>query len=102
MSMCKTPGNLRRTVLGAAAPAVLALATAGSLQALAQGREQRPPAFTEEQVQRGRSIYQKDCQDCHGSTLDNGEFGGAPSRGRISASIGARAMSRRCLDMSIH
>jgi mono/diheme cytochrome c family protein len=47
----------------------------------AQGREQRPPAFTEEQVARGRSIYQKNCQDCHGSTLDNGEFGGAPLKG---------------------
>ena len=47
----------------------------------AQGREQRPPAFTQEQVQRGQSIYQKNCQDCHGSTLDNGEFGGAPLRG---------------------
>jgi len=47
----------------------------------AQGRAQRPPAFTEEQVQRGRSLYQKNCQDCHGSTLDNGEFGGAPLKG---------------------
>jgi len=47
----------------------------------AQSREQRPPAFTEEQVQRGRAIYQKNCQDCHGSTLDNGEFGGAPLKG---------------------
>jgi mono/diheme cytochrome c family protein len=49
--------------------------------AAAQGRELRPPAFTEEQVQRGRAIYQKNCQDCHGSTLDNGEFGGAPLKG---------------------
>jgi mono/diheme cytochrome c family protein len=48
---------------------------------LAQGREQRPPAFTQEQVERGKSIYQKNCQDCHGSTLDNGEFGGAPLKG---------------------
>jgi len=54
---------------------------AGTPKAGAQGREQRPPAFTEAQVQRGQSIYQKNCQDCHGSTLDNGEFGGAPLRG---------------------
>lgn len=61
------------------AAAGLLLVTA--LQASAQGREQRPPAFTEGQVQRGKSIYQKNCQDCHGSTLDNGEFGGAPLKG---------------------
>lgn len=41
----------------------------------------RPPAFTAAQVARGRALYQKNCQDCHGSTLDNGEFGGAPLRG---------------------
>jgi S-disulfanyl-L-cysteine oxidoreductase SoxD len=50
-------------------------------QASAQGSGQRPPAFTEAQVERGKSIYLKNCQDCHGSTLDNGEFGGAPLRG---------------------
>ena len=67
------------------APAALLLAglaivtTAG--RATAQGRELRPPAFTEAQVQRGKAIYQKNCQDCHGSTLDNGEFGGAPLKG---------------------
>jgi S-disulfanyl-L-cysteine oxidoreductase SoxD len=63
------------------AAAALALITAATLQASAQGREQRPPAFTQAQVQRGKSIYQKNCQDCHGSTLDNGEFGGAPLKG---------------------
>jgi len=54
---------------------------AGATRAGAQAREKRPPAFTEEQVQQGKSIYVKNCQDCHGSTLDNGEFGGAPLRG---------------------
>lgn len=70
--------------VGPAAPVLAALAlaaAAASQNAAAQGREQRPPAFTEEQVQRGKSIYQKNCQDCHGSTLDNGEFGGAPLKG---------------------
>jgi len=55
--------------------------TAGTPTMRAQSREQRPPAFTQEQVERGKSIYQKNCQDCHGSTLDNGEFGGAPLKG---------------------
>ena len=81
MSIYKTAASPRRTALGAAAPLVLAVATAATLQAFAQGREQRPPAFTQEQVQRGKAIYQRNCQDCHGSTLDNGEFGGAPLKG---------------------
>jgi mono/diheme cytochrome c family protein len=47
----------------------------------AQSGGQRPPAFTEEQVGRGKVLYQKNCQDCHGTTLDNGEFGGPPIKG---------------------
>jgi cytochrome c2 len=42
---------------------------------------QRPRAFTEEQAARGKMLYQKNCQDCHGTTLDNGEFGGPPIKG---------------------
>jgi mono/diheme cytochrome c family protein len=67
------------------APAALMLAAlaivAPAPHAFAQGPSLRPPAFTEGQVERGKSIYQKNCQDCHGSTLDNGEFGGAPLKG---------------------
>ena len=81
MSLSKLPGSLRGTALRATVPAVLALLTAGTVQASAQGREQRPPAFTQGQVERGKAIYQRNCQDCHGSTLDNGEFGGAPLKG---------------------
>jgi mono/diheme cytochrome c family protein len=40
-----------------------------------------PPSFTAEQANRGQSAYQANCQDCHGSHLDNGEFGGPPLRG---------------------
>lgn len=38
-------------------------------------------SFTELQVAQGKSAYEHNCKDCHGSTLDNGEFGGAPLRG---------------------
>jgi len=86
MSMCDSMCDLtaitkfvRPAALFLAALAIMTIA--GPPKAGAQGREQRLPAFTEEQVQRGRSIYQKNCQDCHGSTLDNGEFGGAPLKG---------------------
>jgi mono/diheme cytochrome c family protein len=37
--------------------------------------------FTAEQAERGHELYQRNCQDCHGTTLDNGEFGGAPLKG---------------------
>src|SRR5258706_14000697 len=81
MFMCKPPGRPCRVAFRAAPPAAIALVTVATLQAFAQGREQRPPAFTQGQVERGKSIYQRNCQDCHGSTLDNGEVGGAPLKG---------------------
>ncbi len=40
-----------------------------------------PLSFTETQVTQGRAAYQQNCMDCHGSSLDNGEFGGAPLKG---------------------
>jgi mono/diheme cytochrome c family protein len=59
--------------------AVIPIAVAaGAREARAQ---QGGPAFTEAQVERGRALYQKNCQDCHGTQLDNGEFGGAPLKG---------------------
>jgi mono/diheme cytochrome c family protein len=44
-----------------------------------------PPAFTQEQSDRGHAIYRRNCQDCHGSDLNNGEFGGAPLVGQYFA-----------------
>jgi mono/diheme cytochrome c family protein len=47
-------------------------------------RAQEPqlaPAFTAEQAERGQTAYRSSCQDCHGTTLDNGEFGGPPLKG---------------------
>lgn len=71
--------NLRNTGSTRWAVFVLAaLAAATTPRAMAQ---QRPPAFTAEQVARGKALYQKNCQDCHGTTLDNGEFGGPPIKG---------------------
>ena len=59
--------------------AVISIAVAaGAREARAQ---QGGPLFTEAQVERGRALYQKNCQDCHGTQLDNGEFGGAPLKG---------------------
>jgi mono/diheme cytochrome c family protein len=74
--MRRTHANLRHAVflVAACAPAVM---TPGASSA----QEQRAPAFTAAQVERGKAIYGKNCQDCHGSTLDNGEFGGAPLKG---------------------
>ena len=39
------------------------------------------PEFTKAQAERGELVYLKNCQDCHGGNLDDGEFGGAPLKG---------------------
>ena len=54
----------------------------GAPAAIASGAAAMSPAsFTAEQVASGAEIYARRCADCHGSTLDNGEFGGAPLNG---------------------
>ena len=40
-----------------------------------------PVSFTADQVTHGSDIYADRCVQCHGDTLDNGEFGGAPLNG---------------------
>ncbi len=42
---------------------------------------QSAPSFTSEQAERGHAAYAHNCLDCHGSNLDNGEFGGPPLKG---------------------
>jgi mono/diheme cytochrome c family protein len=59
---------LRAGIAGGSAPASAAGATA-------------PVSFTAEQVTHGSDIYADRCVQCHGDTLDNGEFGGAPLNG---------------------
>ncbi len=54
-----------------AAPAAIANNAAGAA----------PVSFTADQVARGSDIYVERCVQCHGDTLDNGEFGGAPLNG---------------------
>jgi len=51
--------------------------------AVAVSAQERPaaPAFTAAQAERGQATYRQSCQDCHGSSLDNGEFGGPPLKG---------------------
>lgn len=39
------------------------------------------PSFTAAQAERGHLTYAHNCLDCHGSNLDNGEFGGPPLKG---------------------
>src|SRR5580700_7699495 len=60
---------------------LIACAPVVMVAAASAAQEANPPAFTNAQVERGKTIYIKNCQDCHGSTLDNGEFGGAPLKG---------------------
>ena len=78
MSTRKHPGR------GLIAPAlVLAVGiscAAAPLTVRAQNQAS-PVIFTAEQVDAGRASYQHNCQDCHGTTLDNGEFGGPALKG---------------------
>jgi mono/diheme cytochrome c family protein len=62
--------------LRSGAPAGGAPATAGGAGGTA------PVSFTADQVTRGSDIYAERCVQCHGDTLDNGEFGGAPLNGK--------------------
>jgi mono/diheme cytochrome c family protein len=39
------------------------------------------PLYAAAQAERGQAAYRQSCQDCHGSSLDNGEFGGPPLKG---------------------
>ena len=67
---------LRASTQPDGAPASGAVATAASA---APGT--MPVSFTADQVASASHIYDRRCVDCHGSTLDNGEFGGAPLNG---------------------
>lgn len=70
----------RRLRGGLGSALVLAtLSGPGAARAVADGV---PPAFTQEQAERGQAAYRRYCQNCHGSRLDNGEFGGAPLNGQ--------------------
>jgi mono/diheme cytochrome c family protein len=54
----------------------------GQAEASAPATESIAPTFTQEQAERGHTIYRRACQDCHGADLNNGEFGGAPLAGQ--------------------
>ncbi len=45
------------------------------------GAQTAAPSFTAAQAERGQASYEHSCQICHGSSLDDGDFGGAPLRG---------------------
>jgi mono/diheme cytochrome c family protein len=47
----------------------------------ASAQDEHPVSFTAAQVDQGQANYRQNCQDCHGSSLDNGEFGGPPLKG---------------------
>ena len=71
---------LRTPELTSAAVYALRAATAGGTPATAASATS-PVSFTADQVTHGSDIYADRCVQCHGDTLDNGEFGGAPLNG---------------------
>jgi mono/diheme cytochrome c family protein len=72
---------LRTPELTSAAVYALRAATAGGGAPATTTATTSPVSFTAEQVTHGSDIYVDRCVQCHGDTLDNGEFGGAPLNG---------------------
>jgi mono/diheme cytochrome c family protein len=66
-----------RAATALAAAVILVTAAAPTARSQPTGA----PNFTSEQLDRGRAIYGRSCTDCHGTTLDNGEFGGPVLKG---------------------
>jgi mono/diheme cytochrome c family protein len=60
---------------------VIGMGLAAFDPAAAQADQQILVSFTAAQAEHGETAYRQNCQDCHGSTLDNGEFGGPPLKG---------------------
>jgi len=60
---------------------VYALLEQAAANASAGKGAQSPASFTAAQAERGHLTYAHNCLDCHGSNLDNGEFGGPPLKG---------------------
>jgi len=73
MEMIARFGQLPRSVFTAAA--LLGSAIAVSAQ------EPAASLYAAAQAERGQAAYRQSCQDCHGTSLDNGEFGGPPLKG---------------------
>ena len=74
---------LRAAPLTSAQVYALRSGTAAGGGATASGASGTAPvSFTADQVTRGSDIYAERCVQCHGDTLDNGEFGGAPLNGK--------------------
>jgi cytochrome c2 len=49
----------------------------------AAGAAGTPVTFTQAQVDRGERRYTRDCEECHGATLNGGLIGGPPLRGLV-------------------
>ena len=64
-----------------AATLALTITLVAAAVPIALAQTPSPVTFTAEQAARGQASYRQNCQDCHGTTLDNGEFGGPPLKG---------------------
>ena len=60
---------------------LLGMSLAALGRVAAQDDQQIPVSFTAAQADQVLAAYRQNCQDCHGTTLDNGEFGGPPLKG---------------------
>ena len=74
MTMMALFGQLSRVAFAAAV-------VLGGGNVVSAQEQPAAPLYAAAQAERGQAAYRQSCQDCHGSTLDNGEFGGPPLKG---------------------
>ena len=75
--------RIRRRLLGLCGLTATATIVLGALGICLQAQAQRffekgsSPSFTKSQAERGKGVYTNSCSSCHGTNLDDGEFGPA-------------------------
>jgi len=68
-----------RNGFGLVLGAMLVVGVPGAvLPTIAQDAATQKVSITRAQADRGRAEYTRNCVDCHGANLDDGEFGGPP------------------------
>jgi mono/diheme cytochrome c family protein len=73
---------------------VLTTAAAAALAgAFAAAAEEGAPAFTHAQAEHGGEVYAERCASCHGSDLNNGEFGPSLKGARFARKWGGRSLA---------
>jgi cytochrome c len=72
-------GRFRRRVVLASFVMVVALGGVAAVAGQAAKRSSRDGVFSERQVDRGRRVYTRSCEHCHGSSLEGNDVSEIPA-----------------------